>query len=144
MAVGLLGLVAVISRAQGFPQLIEESRPSANRGIGRKDAVRFAGRGCDPMDGIHFFVVLPTRSLLCPMILLKLAEGTRLLFYDETSRPKSEFTESLYIRFVNDFKDDYSCHLIFPVIFFLTSLWTRRATDPSLPGNGGRRELNRR
>jgi hypothetical protein len=41
------------------------------------------------------------------MILLKLAEGTRLLFYDETSQPKSWFTESLYIRFVNDFKDDY-------------------------------------
>jgi hypothetical protein len=29
------------------------------------------------------------------MILLKLAEGTRLLFYDETSQPKSEFTQSL-------------------------------------------------
>jgi hypothetical protein len=42
------------------------------------------------------------------MILLKLVEGTRLLFYDETSQPKSGFTESLYIRFVNDFKDDYS------------------------------------
>jgi hypothetical protein len=42
------------------------------------------------------------------MILLKLAEGTRLLFYDETSQPKSEFTQSLKIRFVNDFKDDYS------------------------------------
>ena len=41
------------------------------------------------------------------MILLKLAEGTRLLFYDETSQPKSGFTESLYVRFVNDFKDDY-------------------------------------
>jgi len=41
------------------------------------------------------------------MILLKLAEGTRLLFYDETNQPKSELTESLYIRFVNDFKDDY-------------------------------------
>jgi len=42
------------------------------------------------------------------MILLKLAEGTRLLFYDETSQPKSESTQSLNIRFVNDFKDDYS------------------------------------
>ena len=41
------------------------------------------------------------------MILLKLAEGTRLLFYDETNQPKSGFTEALYIRFVNDFKDDY-------------------------------------
>jgi len=41
------------------------------------------------------------------MILLKLAEGTRWLFYDETSQPKSGFTESLHIRFVNDFKDDY-------------------------------------
>jgi hypothetical protein len=41
------------------------------------------------------------------MILLKLAEGTRLLFYDETSQPKSGFTGSLYIRFVNNFKDDY-------------------------------------
>jgi hypothetical protein len=41
------------------------------------------------------------------MILLKLAEGTRLLFYDETSQPKSGFNESLNIRFVNDFKDDY-------------------------------------
>jgi hypothetical protein len=41
------------------------------------------------------------------MILLKLAEGTRLLFYDEISQPKSWLTESLYIRFVNDFKDDY-------------------------------------
>jgi hypothetical protein len=41
------------------------------------------------------------------MILLKLAEGTRLLFYDETSQPKSGLTESLNIRFVNDLKDDY-------------------------------------
>jgi len=41
------------------------------------------------------------------MILLKLAEGTRLLFYDETSQPKSELTQSLNIRFVNDFKDDF-------------------------------------
>jgi hypothetical protein len=70
------------------------------------------------------------------MILLKLAEGTRLLFYDETSQPKSGFNESLYIRFVNDFKDDYSCHLFFPVIFSPVSLWTRRAIDPSLPDNG--------
>jgi hypothetical protein len=42
------------------------------------------------------------------MILLKLAEGIRLLFYDETSQPKSGFTQSLYKRFVNDFKDDSS------------------------------------
>jgi len=42
------------------------------------------------------------------MILLKLAEGTRLLFYDEASQPKSGFTESLHIWFVNDFKDDSS------------------------------------
>jgi hypothetical protein len=41
------------------------------------------------------------------MILLKLVEGTRLLFYDETSQPKSRLTESLNIRFVNDIKDDY-------------------------------------
>jgi hypothetical protein len=41
------------------------------------------------------------------MILLKLAEGTRLLFYDETNQPKSGSTESLNIQFVNDFKDDY-------------------------------------
>jgi hypothetical protein len=41
------------------------------------------------------------------MILLKLVEGTRLLFYNETSQPKSGFTGSLYMRFVNDFKDDY-------------------------------------
>ena len=27
--------------------------------------------------------------------------------FDETSQPKSGLTESLYIRFVNDFKDDY-------------------------------------
>jgi hypothetical protein len=70
------------------------------------------------------------------MILLKLAEGTRLLFYDETSQPKSKLTESLYIRFVNDFTDDYSCHLFFPMIFSRVSLWTKRATDPSLPENG--------
>jgi hypothetical protein len=42
------------------------------------------------------------------MILLKLAEGTRLLLCDETSQPKSGFTESLHIWFVNDFKDDAS------------------------------------
>jgi hypothetical protein len=42
------------------------------------------------------------------MILLKLAEGTRLLIYDETSQPKSGLTGSLYIRFVNDINDDYS------------------------------------
>jgi hypothetical protein len=54
-----------------------------------------------------YFVVLPTWSFPCPMILLKLAEGTRLLFFDETSQPKSVLTESLYTRFVNDFKDDY-------------------------------------
>ncbi|MBU4371251.1 MAG: hypothetical protein KKD68_05095 [Proteobacteria bacterium] len=30
-----------------------------------------------------------------------------MLFFDETSQPKSGFTESPYMRFVNDFKDDY-------------------------------------
>jgi hypothetical protein len=40
-----------------------------------------------------------------------------LLFFDETSQPKGGLTESLQLRFVNDFRDDYSCHRFFPVIF---------------------------
>jgi hypothetical protein len=46
------------------------------------------------------------------MILLKLAEGTRLLFYDETSQPKSELSEPLNIRLVNDFKHDFRMILL--------------------------------
>jgi hypothetical protein len=53
MAKGLLGPAAIMSRAQGFPQLIEEFRLWANRSIGWKDAVRFPRRGCDSMDGIR-------------------------------------------------------------------------------------------
>ena len=52
MAIGLLGPAAVMSQAQDFPQWIEEFRLWANRGIGRKDAVRFLWRGYGPMDGI--------------------------------------------------------------------------------------------
>ena len=126
--------------------------PAGDRGVSALGEPGHRPEGCGPFSPVRLrsdgwnqcFVALPTRSFPCPMILLKLAEETRLLFYDEKSQPKSKLTESLYIRFVNDFTDDYSCHMFFPVIFSPVSLWTRRATDPSLPDNGCRHELNHR
>jgi len=52
--IGLLGPAAVMARAQGFPELIEEFRSGGSRGIGRGDATRLPGGGMVPMGGNDF------------------------------------------------------------------------------------------
>ena len=52
--IDLLGPAAVMARAQGFPQLIEEFRFGGSWGIGRGDATRLPGRGIVPMGGDDF------------------------------------------------------------------------------------------
>ena len=54
MAIGLLGPAAIMSRAQGFPELIEEFRFRGSRGIGRGDATRIPGRNVILMCGNYF------------------------------------------------------------------------------------------
>ena len=51
---GLLGPAAVMARAQGFPELIEEFRFGGSWGIGRGDATRLPGGGIVPMGGNDF------------------------------------------------------------------------------------------
>ena len=43
MAIGLLGPTAVMARAQGFPELIEELRFGRRRCIGGRDVTRLPG-----------------------------------------------------------------------------------------------------
>jgi len=52
--IDLLGPAAVMARAQGFPQLIEEFRFGASRRIGRGEATRLPGGGIVPMGGDDF------------------------------------------------------------------------------------------
>jgi hypothetical protein len=53
LAIGLLGPTAVMARAQGFPQLIEEFRFRRRRCIGGRDATRLPGRS-GSMSGYDF------------------------------------------------------------------------------------------
>jgi hypothetical protein len=54
LAIGLFGSTAVMARAQGFPQLIEELRFRAVGSTGRKGADRPPWRGTGPIGGYYF------------------------------------------------------------------------------------------